>query len=134
VESVQDPGYMDDLADHSRRVREVVTTKHGKTCSIDRSGLQVPLSTEMEGFIRPVSHRATAIEDVLIHILGNAVAGNLGRKWGFWDGLHPLRASHMQSQCTLAHKTDTLSKTRSTVSNGLELGKMANQFRSHSWH
>jgi hypothetical protein len=35
-------------------VRKVATAKHGQDCSICRSCLQVPLSAEWEGFLRPV--------------------------------------------------------------------------------
>jgi hypothetical protein len=38
-------------------------------CSIGKSGLQVPLSAELEGFIHPASPRATKFEDVLIQFL-----------------------------------------------------------------
>jgi hypothetical protein len=57
---------------------EMATPKHGKNRSICRGGLQVPLPTEREGFVCPASQRYTTIEDVLIHVLGNAVTGGPG--------------------------------------------------------
>jgi hypothetical protein len=45
-------------------VREVATAKHGSSCSIFRSGLQVALSAEREGFLRPTSLRATTREGI----------------------------------------------------------------------
>jgi hypothetical protein len=57
---------------------EMATPKHGKNRSICRGGLQVPLPTEREGFVCSASQRSTTMEDVLIHFLGNAVAGGPG--------------------------------------------------------
>jgi hypothetical protein len=54
---------------------DMTTPKHGENCSIFRGGLQVPLPIEREGLLRPASQRPTTLEDVLIHILGNAVTG-----------------------------------------------------------
>jgi hypothetical protein len=54
---------------------EMANPKHGKNCNICRGGLKVPLPTEREGLVRPASQRSTTIEDVLIHILGNAITG-----------------------------------------------------------
>jgi hypothetical protein len=39
-----------------------------------RSGLQVPLMAEREGFMRLVSQRAVTVEDIWIHMLRNAAA------------------------------------------------------------
>jgi hypothetical protein len=55
-------------------VREVGTVKYGQNCSICRSGLQVKLSGEREELLRPASHRATTVKDVLMQFLGNAVS------------------------------------------------------------
>jgi hypothetical protein len=63
-------GDQDDPVDHPRGVREVDTATWPKL-----QHLQVPLSAERKGFIRPAIKRATVIEDVLIRILGNAVLG-----------------------------------------------------------
>jgi hypothetical protein len=65
-----------------RWVREVATGNMAKTAASAGAGLQGPLSAVREGFMCPASHRATAAQDVLIHILGNAASGALGR--GFW--------------------------------------------------
>jgi hypothetical protein len=52
---------------------KMATPKHGD--SMCRGGLQEPLPTDWEGFVRPAIHRSTTIEDAWIHILGNAVMG-----------------------------------------------------------
>jgi hypothetical protein len=63
----------------------VATAKHSLNCRIGRSGLQVPLPAEWGGFIHPVSQRAAPVEDVLTHIMGNAVSG------GPWGQMRILR-------------------------------------------
>jgi hypothetical protein len=54
--------------------------------------LQVQLPTERdsrrEGFVCPASHRSTTFDNVLIHILGNAVTGGSETQAGFWGGGH----------------------------------------------
>jgi hypothetical protein len=67
--------------DHPRDCQGGGHSKHGKKCSICRSGLQVLLSAQREGFMRSASQRAAMIEGVLLHILGHAVEGKGGELW-----------------------------------------------------
>jgi hypothetical protein len=60
----------------------MATSKHGEKCSICRVGLQVPLLTEREGFVRPASQSSTTIDDVLMHMLGSDVMGGPGTQGG----------------------------------------------------
>jgi hypothetical protein len=76
--------------------REMATLKHGKKRSICRGGLQVPLPTKREGFVRLASQRSTTIEDVLIHFLGNTVRGGPGTQ----VGIRGRRTSTMGLVCT----------------------------------
>jgi hypothetical protein len=53
-----------------------------KAAASAAGGLQVPLLAERKVFVHPASQRSTTIEDVLIHILGNAVTGGPGTQEG----------------------------------------------------
>jgi hypothetical protein len=83
--------------------RKVATAKHGQDCSICRSGLQVPLSAEWEGFLRPASQRAAMAKGLLTYIPWAMLCrGPLGCKQGFWGGgihygpdMHP-RVCHVE--------------------------------------
>jgi hypothetical protein len=58
--------------------RGLARANHGRNCSICRSSLQAPNSAEQDGFIRPVSHKAITVEDVLIHSGQCCVGGPWG--------------------------------------------------------
>jgi hypothetical protein len=89
------PGYMDDLADPPRGVRDGGHCRTRPNCSIGRSSLQVPLSAMREGLMSLTSSWVTSIKDALIHSLGNDVSGGPGANAGFLV----RRASAMDLVC-----------------------------------